>query len=293
MNTNISKESLNALLVMQQNECTESEIYRYLASKVKDQKTADILNELAAQELSHYEIWKTYTGKELKPQKGKILLAKISYVLFGFTFTIKKMENGESLAQDIYGKLLEEVPEAKQIAEDEEAHESKLIDLLDEERLQYVGSMVLGLNDALVELTGTLAGLTLAMRDTKLIALSGLITGISATFSMASSEFLAAKSEGRTDALKSCCYTGIAYLFTVAMLIMPYLIFPPSGYLAALAFMLLAVVLIIAGFNYYIAVAQGSSFKKRFTEMASISLGVAAMSFVIGLLVKHFLGVDV
>ena len=90
MNTNISKESLNALLVMQQNECTESEIYRYLASKVKDPKTADILNELAAQELSHYEIWKTYTGKELKPQKGKILLAKISYVLFGFTFTIKK-----------------------------------------------------------------------------------------------------------------------------------------------------------------------------------------------------------
>ena len=84
--------------------------------------------------------------------------------------------------------------------------------MLDEERLQYVGSVVLGMNDALVELTGSLAGFTFAMQNTRLIALAGLIIGISATFSMASSEFLSVKSEGRTDALKSCLYTGIAYL---------------------------------------------------------------------------------
>ena len=57
---------------------------------------------------------------------------------------------------------------AQKIAEDEERHEQKLLAILDEERLQYVGSMVLGLNDALVELTGTLAGLTLALQNTKL-----------------------------------------------------------------------------------------------------------------------------
>ena len=31
----------------------------------------------------------------------------------------------------------------------------------------------------------------------------------------------------------------------------------------------------------------------RFAEMAGISLGVAALSFVIGILVKQFLGVDI
>ncbi len=165
--------------------------------------------------------------------------------------------------------------------------------MLDEERLQYVGSMVLGLSDALVELTGSLAGFTFAMRDTGLIALSGLIIGISATFSMASSEFLSARTQGRTDALKSCAYTGIAYLITVVLLIAPYMIFDSAHYVAALVCMLVMVVLIIAGFTYYTSVAQGTGFKSRFLEMALISIGVAVISFFVGILAKRFLGVDI
>ena len=164
--------------------------------------------------------------------------------------------------------------------------------MLDEESLQYVGSMVLGLNDALVELTGSLAGFTFAMQNTKLIALSGLIIGISATFSMASSEFLAARSEGRTDALKSCAYTGVAYLVTVILLITPYLLFGNAQYMLALFCMLGVVILIIAAFTYYTSVAQGEPFGSRFWEMAIISVSVAVISFVVGILAKKFLGVD-
>ena len=152
--------------------------------------------------------------------------------------------------------------------------------------------MVLGMNDALVELTGSLAGFTFAMQNTRLIALSGLIMGISATFSMASSEFLAAKSEGRNDALKSCSYTGVAYLITVALLILPYLILDNSKYMIALISMIAIVILIIAGFTYYISVAKGERFKPRFWEMTLISVGVAVISFVVGILAKKFLGVD-
>ena len=119
------------------------------------------------------------------------------------------------------------------------------------------------------------------------------LTAISATLSMASSEFLSAKSEGRTDALRSCLYTGSAYVVTVALLILPYLLFDSTQYLYAMFTMLAIVVLIIFAFNYYIAVAKGLSFKKRFGEMAFISLGVAALSFGIGLLVKAWLGIDV
>ena len=165
--------------------------------------------------------------------------------------------------------------------------------MLDEERLHYVGSMVLGLNDALVELTGSLAGFTFAMQNTRLIALSGLIIGISATFSMASSEFLAARSEGRTDALKSCTYTGIAYLITVILLILPYLLLSTTQYVAALVCMLAIVILIIAGFTYYTSVAQDQPFKSRFVEMAGISISVAVISFVVGVLAKQLLGVDI
>ncbi|MEG2287058.1 MAG: VIT1/CCC1 transporter family protein, partial [Ruthenibacterium sp.] len=214
-------------------------------------------------------------------------------IVLGFTFVVKQMENGENAAQDIYKALAQEVPESVKICADEAAHEAALLDILDEERLQYVGSVVLGLNDALVELTGTLAGLTLALQNTRIIALSGLITGISATLSMASSEFLSAKSEGRTDALKSCTYTGIAYLITVTLLILPYLLLPDAAYLWALGIMLVTVVLIIFVFNYYVSVAKSLPFKRRFLEMACISLGVATLSFVAGIFVKQWLGVEI
>ena len=205
---------------------------------------------------------------------------------------MKRMESGEERAQKVYAQLYDQIPEAAEIRADEERHEAALLELLDEERLHYVGSMVLGLNDALVELTGTLAGLTFAMQNNQLVALSGLITGASATLSMASSEYLSARSEGRSDALKSSVYTGIAYLLTVVLLILPYLLLPAGAWLSSLGIMLCTAVLIIAGFTYYISVAQGLSFRHRFAEMASISLGVAVISFVIGLLVKQFLGID-
>jgi VIT1/CCC1 family predicted Fe2+/Mn2+ transporter len=117
--------------------------------------------------------------------------------------------------------------------------------------------------------------------------------GISATFSMASSEFLSAKSEGRSDALKSCSYTGIAYLVTVVLLILPYLLFGAAQYIPALVCMLFIIVLIIAGFTYYTSVALDQPFGSRFLEMAVISVTVAVLSFVVGLLAKKFLGVDV
>ena len=208
---------------MQQNELTESVIYEEIAKFAKGDTNKATLRRLSQEEKAHYEIWKSYTGIEMKPEAMKVFKFKMLARILGFTFAVKLMENGEDHAQEEYARLASEVEESVMIRSQEEEHEAALLQMLDEERLQYVGSMVLGLNDALVELTGSLAGFTFAMQNTSLIALSGLIIGISATFSMASSEFLAARSEGRDDAFKSCTYTGIAYLVTVVLLILPYL----------------------------------------------------------------------
>ena len=293
MAVSISPAALAIIKKMQQNELTESVMYGQIARFAKGEENKRTLLRLSQEERAHYEIWKKYTGIEMQPQKARIFKYKLLARLLGFTFAVKLMERGEENAQDEYAILAEEVAESVHIRQQEEEHETALLGMLDEERLQYVGSMVLGLNDALVELTGSLAGFTFALQNTRLIALSGLIIGISATFSMASSEFLAARSEGRSDALKSCTYTGIAYLITVVLLIAPYLIFDSSQYIAALICMLAVVVLIIAGFTYYTSVAQDQPFKSRFWEMAVISIGVAVISFVVGILAKKFLGVDI
>ncbi len=292
MTGTVSEAAMKIIKKMQQNELTESVIYAEIAKFAKGDKNKETLLRLSSEEKAHYEIWKKYTGLELKSQKAKIFKYKLLARILGFTFAVKLMENGEEGAQSEYALLQEEVEESVHIRAQEEEHEAALLELLDEERLQYVGSMVLGMNDALVELTGSLAGFTFAMQNTRLIALSGLIMGISATFSMASSEFLAARNEGRTDAFKSCCYTGIAYLITVALLIIPYLLMDNSNYMSALLLMIAFVILIIAGFTYYISVAKGERFKPRFLEMSLISIGVAIMSFFVGVLAKKFLGVD-
>lgn len=288
----ISTQAMEIIRKMQQNELTESVIYEKIAAFAKGDENKKTLQRLSREEKAHYEIWKKYSGIEMKPQKAKVLKYTTLARTLGFTFAVKLMERGEENAQAEYALLAEEVPESIQIRRQEEEHEQALLGMLDEERLQYVGSMVLGLNDALVELTGSLAGFVFALQNNRLIALSGLIVGISATFSMASSEFLSARSEGRNDALKSCTYTGIAYLITVVLLIAPYLLLGPTQYIPALICMLAVVVLIIAGFTYYTSVAQDQPFKGRFLEMAVISISVAVLSFIVGILAKKFLGID-
>lgn len=288
----ISTQAMEIIRKMQQNELTESVIYEKIAAFAKGDENKQTLLRLSREEKAHYEIWKKYSGIEMKPQKAKVLKYTTLARTLGFTFAVKLMERGEENAQTEYALLAQEVPESIQIRRQEEEHEQALLAMLDEERLQYVGSMVLGLNDALVELTGSLAGFVFALQNNRLIALSGLIVGISATFSMASSEFLSARSEGRNDALKSCTYTGIAYLITVVLLIAPYLLLGPTQYIPALICMLAVVVLIIAGFTYYTSVAQDQPFKGRFLEMAIISISVAVLSFIVGILAKKFLGID-
>jgi VIT1/CCC1 family predicted Fe2+/Mn2+ transporter len=125
-----------------------------------------------------------------------------------------------------------------------------------------------------------------------LIALSGFITGIAASFSMAASEYLSTKSEGEAQSpIKAAVYTGLAYVLTVLFLIFPYLLF--ESYFLCLGLTVINAVLVILIFNFYVSVAKDLDFKRRFLEMVSISLGVAALSFLIGFLVRVFLGVEV
>jgi len=288
----ISKEIQEKLLVYQKNEITEHHIYMMLAKAVKSPGNRRVLEEIASDELEHYQGWRTYTQQDVKPDKLKIWKYYLISRIFGFTFGAKLMERGEEGAQDNYEQLRGTIQEADAIIRDESEHEAALLGLLDEERLRYTGCIVLGLNDALVELTGALAGLTLALQNTKLIALTGLIMGIAAALSMAASEYLSTKSdETAKNPVRASAYTGVAYVGTVSILILPYLIL--ENFYVCLGCTLVAAVLIIGFFNYYISVAKDVPFKRRFLEMTGLSLGVAALSFFIGFVIRSFLGVDI
>jgi vacuolar iron transporter family protein len=292
-NAQLSPESLGRVRKAQKDEETGAAIYAFMAKREKNPENKRVLTQMAQDEKNHAAVWRTMTGNDLRPPIGKLLFLKVLTILMGFTFVVKTMQKEERFAESDYEELLKELPQAAAMLEDERRHEKDLYGMLDEERLHYVGAMVLGLNDALVELTGAIAGVTFALANTRLVALTGIITGISATLSMAASNYLAERAQGSRDALKSSTYTGVAYLITVAMLVLPYLLFPSQMYIAAFAVMILTVLLIILLFNYYISVAREEPFLRRFGEMAAISLSVAAISFVIGYFAKQILGINV
>jgi vacuolar iron transporter family protein len=280
------------VLQFQKSEITEYHIYSRLARSTNSEENRAVLQQIADDELRHYGEWKRHTQKEVKPDRLKIWWYTLLGRVAGITFALRLMEQGEEGAQGHYGRLVSEVPEAANILRDEDHHEEVLLEMLDEERLRYTGSVVLGLNDALVELTGALAGLTLALQDTSLIALTASITGIAASMSMAASAYLSTKQDDTSKVpLRAALYTGGSYVFTVAVLVLPY--FLVRSYYVSLALSLTIAVLIIASFNYYVSIARNEPFRKRFLEMTLLSLSIAGVSFGIGYLIRLFFGVDV
>lgn len=283
------------LLSAQRNEISEYQTYKGLAKQIRNEKNRQILERIAQQELNHYNILKKLTNADVKPLKFRVLHFRIVSRFLGLSFGLRLMEQGEKIAEELYCKLKEEIPELAELFLDEQKHETEILGLIQEERIEYAGSIVLGLNDALVELTGALAGLTLALPNSKVIAMTGFITGMAASMSMAASGFLSSREEADKNSvknpLKSAIYTGIAYILTVLILISPYLLLS-NVYLSA-AIMLSLSILIILFYNFYITTAKGIRLWPRFCEMAVISLGVAGISFLIGLTVRMLFGVDV
>ena len=288
----IEPSALDKLIYLQRGEITEHRIYTRIAGSTRDAHNREVLSRIASQEYEHYLIWKKYTARDVAPDSYRVWFYYLLARVLGITFAIKLMEGIETRAQLVYHEIGMVIPEVKEIIAHEEAHERELIGLLDEERLHYVGSVVLGLNDALVEFTGTLAGLTFAIQNSQVIAIAGLIMGVAASLSMAASEYLSQKSDGGSaNPVKASLYTGITYLVTVSLLILPFLLL--SNPYLALPITLISAVLVIFLFTFYISVAKDLPFVRRFGEMVAISMGIAAISFVIGIAIRLVLHVDV
>lgn len=280
------------VLKAQKGELTEHIIYKRLAGIIKNKEHSALLERISNDEFEHYKVFKDITGEESYPDRFRIFSFLLISRFLGLNFGLKLMESGEDLAQDVYKDISSISPRLESIINDEEKHEKELIALIDEERLKYISSMVLGLNDALVELTAALAGFTLALQNARLIGVVGLITGIAASMSMAASEYLSTKQEETDkDPVKASIYTGVAYICTVILLVSPYFLF--KNIFFSLGLVVMMALLIILFFTFYISVAKGLDFRKRFIEMAGLSVSIASATFFIGLAIRKVFGVDI
>lgn len=155
---------------------------------------------------------------------------------------------------------------------------------------KYLSSIILGLNDALVEMLGCLIGYTITIDNSFHIGIIGLITGISACLSMSASEFLSSRYVLNKNPFKASLYVGISYLICVLLMVFPFFIF--SKYLACiLVFIVFSIIIII--FNYFISKFRKESFIKNLSLMYLLSLFVFFISFFISIFINSGLNVNI
>ncbi len=293
MNTPFDKENLKKALIQQQNEINDYTIYKALALSQTDENNKKIFEKISKEEKYHYDFWVKITNTQIEPQKLVVWWFVLLVKIFGTSFALKFLEKREAGAEEFYKELFEIYPESKKIYEQETQHELELIDMLNDKKLLYAGAIVLGMNDALVELTGTLSGLAFAFDKSLTVGLTGLIMGIAASLSMAGSAYFEAKENPSEEInpLVYSLYTGVSYILTTAILVVPFFIF--DLIIESLIMMFICAFLAIISYNFYISVAKDLSFSKRVIQMSAITFGVALISFGIGYLVKYYFGIEI
>jgi VIT1/CCC1 family predicted Fe2+/Mn2+ transporter len=276
-------------------EFTDHTIYRELARREKSDSRRRLLEQLAATEMQHYEFWRRYSegyAPRVSPLYVKWLI--LLRFLFGLTFTLKLLERHERRTIAAYKRFLLTLPEGEgtaleAIIREEEGLERHLISEINEKVVKYMSFIVLGLADAIVEITGVHAGFLGVTNSTLIAGVAGLVVGFAAAISMASAAYLHAKHETAKSPSSSAFTTGVAYLAAVALLAFPYFLTGNMQY--AFGGSIGFAVMLIAGFTFYGAVLTEKGFMKEFAQSVALTLGTAFATFVFGDIVGDFFAV--
>jgi len=274
-------------------EYVDYKIYEYLAKHEKREDLKKILLRLAQEEYGHYEFWKKIAGRDcnVRVSERKLALIRLMRRVFGLTFTLKWLERHEESVIEEYKKILPLLEGAERktlenIIVEEEKHENELISSIEETIVKYMSFIVLGLADAIVEITGVHAGFLGVTDYTIMAGIAGLIVGLSAAISMSSAAYLQAKHDLERSPMVSAAMTGIGYIGAVVLLAAPY--FATHNMIAAFTASVLLGVILIAYFTYYGAIVFDRKFTREFLESTLLMLGTAAASYAFGEIIGSY-----
>ncbi len=280
-------------------ELTDHTVYKRLAKRKgeKDTNQSQILSHLAETEFRHYEFWKKYCPEE----KIGINTLTVYFVLFlrylfGPTFAVKYLEKHEAEVIRRYKSVAnlipsDDKPRFNEMIRDEEEHENGFTVEMQQSRVSYLSFIVLGLADAIVEISGIHAGSLGIYRTTLFAGIAGVVAGAAASIAMASAAYAQAKTGFKGSPALSAFYTGISYFINAVILATPY--FLTKAMVQAITSSLILAVLIIAFISYYNAVVSEESFKRDFAELTGIMFGATLALYLLGTLIRGILGVTI
>lgn len=281
-------------------EYTDYLVYKHLAEsrRTKNTKMREVLETLSKTEFRHYEFWKKYTspGAKITGNKWIVYLTLLMRLVFGNTFAIKFLEKHETAVIRKYRLVKNSIPEADQrqfdeMVRDEEEHENTFMEQMQGRYLKYISFVILGLADAIVEISGIHAGSLGIYHSTKITGLAGIVAGASASIAMASAAYAQAKQGFQGSPSMSALFTGVSYFINAVVLATPY--FLTQSQITAIAISMIVAVLIIAFVCYYNSVVSQSHFLRDFSELAGIMLGASAALFLFGLVIRTLFGITI
>ncbi len=251
---------------------------------------SEALRELSATERRHYEFWKRYVPEE-KPKlsKPKLYWVLLLRKVLGLTFASRYLDRHESKVIGEYRGLASMIPEADKkdfdaMVDDEVSHEKEFELRIETTAVRYISFIVLGLADALVEITGIHAGSLGLYSRTEIAGLAGIVAGAAASLAMASAAFAQAKQGFKGSARLSATYTGVSYFVTAVVLAAPY--FLTKDMLYALSASLSLGVAILALTSYYSSIITTKPFKRDFLEILAIMFAVTVVLYIFGYSVR-------
>jgi VIT1/CCC1 family predicted Fe2+/Mn2+ transporter len=273
-----------------EDEYTDHLVYARLAGRERNGARREVLEQLSRHEAEHYAFWQeAIPGYTPRPRRFLLGLVVLLRYLFGITFAIKFLERHEKATIEEYRRIrprfdAQEGARLDRMIEDEEEHERFFIGQIDEGVVKYLGFIVLGLADAIIEITGVHAGFLGVTSSTTMAGVAGLIVGFAAAISMATAAYLQAKQSTERNPVTSALLTGASYILAVVLLALPY--FTTDRMLLAFLASLAAALTLTAYFTFYSTILFERRFAREFLESAALTLGTAVATYWFG----NFLG---
>jgi Uncharacterized membrane protein len=277
-------------------EYIDYKVYSYLAKLERNKERKAILEKFAKLEYEHFLFWKSMIKKR---ERGSLDKLKISLIIlfkyiFGLIFTIKLMERNEKRVIEEYKRILNQFDgEAKikleSIIKDEIEHENFWINQIKDNTTKYLGFIVLGMADAIIEITGVHAGFLGVTTSTIIAGIAGLVVGVSASIAMASAAYLQSKQSESLNPKISAIYTGVFYILTAVVLAIPY--FLTHNMFFAFFSSLAVAITLIGFFNFYSSIIFERNFYKEFLTSSVLILVTATISFIFGELLGNLFGI--
>jgi VIT1/CCC1 family predicted Fe2+/Mn2+ transporter len=261
-------------------------------------KLAAVFEQLSRTERSHYEFWRGYSAERTEPRvsRWKFYGIVVMEAVLGATFAIRFLEKHERTRLERYGPIEKLIPEAskpafEQILKEEQEHQATLASQIDSTVLKYMSFVVLGLADAIVEISGIHAGSLGIYNSTVLTGLAGIVAGAAASISMASAAFAQAKQGFQGSPKVSAAITGVSYFVTAVFLAAPYFLIHSAA--EAMLTSLAVAAAVLAFTSYYNSIISGARFLRDFMELAGTMLGATLALLILGAAIRAYFGITI